>query len=205
MLKRIKQFILAVIVILGGFLIVTNVWVVLSTSSLVHNSLDDVPTNEVALVLGTSNRLRDGSPNPFFRGRIQTAVDLINSKKVKNLIVSGDNNTIYYNEPVKMQTALLAKEIPENIIRLDYAGFRTLDSVVRCKEVFGESKITIVTQGFHAYRALFIANYYGMDAVAMAAPKVPFLSYFPVILREYLARPKAVLDLYVFNKGPKFL
>jgi len=118
--------------------------------------------------------------------------------------VSGDNNTVYYNEPKDMLNALMALGVSQADITLDFAGFRTLDSVVRSKLIFGQDELIIITQDFHCYRALFIADYYGMDAVAFSADNKDQLPL-SLAIREILARTNTVLDLYVFNRGPKFL
>ena len=133
------------------------------------------------------------------------AATLYSMGKIDHFILSGDNSTKYYNEPLEMQKALVKKGVPESAITLDYAGLRTLDSVVRSKKIFGQDKITIITQPFHSYRALFISRYYNMDAVAMVADEPSLDGTFKVRLREYLARTKAVLDLYVFKTDPRFL
>jgi SanA protein len=147
------------------------------------------------LVLGTSHRMLSGVPNPFFANRIATAADLYSNGKVIHFILSGDNSTPYYNEPVEMKKALMRQGVPESAITLDYAGLRTLDSIVRCKEIFGQNSIIIITQPFHSYRALFISNYYHMDAVALVAQEPSQEISLQVYFREYFARTKAIFDL----------
>ena len=189
----------AVAVMLG-----TNIWVFYSTTGQIYSNIDSIPESEVALVLGTSHRLTDGSPNPYFKERIELAVNLYKAGKVKHILVSGDNATKYYNEPIVMKKALVDSGIPETSITLDYAGFRTLDSIIRCKKVFEQEDITIITQTFHSHRALFISDYYNMTSIAM-------VNYNGVDIpgemkwREYLARTLAVFDLYIINREPKFL
>jgi SanA protein len=112
---------------------------------------------------------------------------------------------MYYNEPWEMRKALIAEGVPESAITLDYAGLRTLDSVVRSKKIFGQDKITIITQPFHSYRALFISNFYHIDAVAMVTEESGVDESVKLRVREYFARTKAVLDLYVFKTAPRFL
>ncbi|MEM6829326.1 MAG: ElyC/SanA/YdcF family protein [Bacteroidota bacterium] len=186
------------------FILVTNVWVVQSTKSRIHVT-NQIPKNEVALVLGTSKRTGDGGRNRFFVERMNAAAVLYHLKSVKHILVSGDNRTKHYNEPRDMLNALGELYIPEEDISMDYAGFRTLDSVVRSKEVFGQESITIVTQQFHCYRSLFIANHFGMDAVAYAADLGISSIGFNLAFREVLARSFAVIDLYVLRRKPKFL
>lgn len=183
----------------------TNLWVVRSTKSLVLTDYKLLPDSGVALVLGTSHRLVNGSPNPFFHNRMATAAELYKEGKIVHFIVSGDNRTKYYNEPIEMQKALIKLGVPAEAITLDYAGLRTLDSIVRCKEIFGQTNITIITQPFHSYRALFISRYYHVDAVALVANEPNQEDALRVYVREYLARTKAILDLYILGTSPRHL
>ncbi|MBZ0246805.1 MAG: YdcF family protein [Cyclobacteriaceae bacterium] len=187
------------------FVVLSNIWIVNSTSEKVYTHYDSLSNHNVALVLGTSHLLTSGAPNPFFDNRMETAAALFINGKVKHFIVSGDNRTKYYNEPLEMKRALVRLGIPSSAITLDYAGLRTLDSVVRSKEIFGQDKITIVTQTFHCYRALFISNYYGIDAEAYVANEPNTEVTEKVHWREYLARAKAILDLYVLKTSPRHL
>jgi SanA protein len=106
---------------------------------------------------------------------------------------------------MEMRKALIKLGVPTTAITLDYAGLRTLDSVVRCKEIFGQNRITIITQPFHSYRALFISSYYDIEAVAMVTNEPESEYSLRIRLREYFARTKAVLDLYILKTTPRFL
>lgn len=204
-MRKAKKVLFLTILVTVIFVVVVNFWMVASTSDAVYTEIENVPARKVALVLGTSHRTQTGGPNPYFEKRIQTASDLYHSGKAVHFILSGDNSTKYYNEPLEMKKALVRKGVPESAITLDYAGLRTLDSIVRSKEVFGQDKVIIITQSFHCYRALFISQYYDMDAVAMVAEEPDFDKSRNVRIREYFARAKAVLDLYVLGTGPRFL
>lgn len=204
-MRRLKRWgfvgILAFLLLLFG----SNVWIVRSTGHRVFSDSGKLPDHRVALVLGTSNKTVNGNVNPYFLKRMETAAHLYKLGKIDHLILSGDNRSMYYNEPMEMRKALLKLGIPSSAITLDYAGLRTLDSIVRCKEIFGQHKITIITQPFHSYRALFISRYYDIDAVAMVADEPGLESSVKVRIREYFARTKAVLDLYVLKTTPRFL
>jgi SanA protein len=193
----------------GCFVVVavigSNIWVVSSTADKVFSDVHLLPSNSVALVLGTSNKLTDGSPNPYFENRIKTAAALYREGKVTHFLLSGDNRSKYYNEPLEMKKALIKAGVPDSIITLDYAGLRTLDSVVRSKEIFGQDKITIITQPFHCYRALFISQFYHIDAVAIQAVEPSPEAMVKVYLREYFARTKAIIDLYILRTAPQHL
>lgn len=204
-IKKVLKWALIALGLVFCVLLASNIWVVKSTEEDVFTNFNDVPGATVALVLGTSNKLTNGLPNPFFNNRIATAATLYKEGKVTHFILSGDNRTIYYNEPSEMRKALLKWGVPDSVITLDYAGLRTLDSIVRCKEIFGQDKIIIITQPFHSYRALFISHYYNMDAVAIIAQEPIEEAAFKVYFREYFARTKAILDLYILKTAPHHL
>lgn len=193
------------LVLVSVLLILGNIWVVQSTEESIFSDYNNIPTNPVGLVLGTSSRLSNGMPNQFFDHRMQAAADLYKLGKISHIIVSGDNRTRYYNEPIEMKKALVKLGVPDSVITLDYAGLRTLDSVIRSKEIFGQNHITIITQPFHSYRALFISHYFNIDAVALVAKEPNEQPSAKVYLREYLARAKAILDLYVLKTTPRHL
>jgi SanA protein len=178
-------------------------WVTFSTSSRIHRDIESLPAHDIALVLG-ANPLTQGRPNLFFTSRIDTAAALYSEGKVRHFIVSGDNHAADYDEPTAMRDALVSRGIPASAITLDYAGFRTLDSVVRARDVFGQSRFIIVSQEFHCARALFIATSNNIDAVAYPAPDIRGKAGLTVRARETLARTLAVLDTHILNTTPHF-
>ena len=179
--------------------LVCNWWVVHNTRDQIYFNLHKLPANDVGLVLGTSKFVRTGKENLFFRYRMEATARLWKEGKVKYLILSGNNDSEYYNEPVDMQRALVKLGVPASVMTLDYAGYRTFDSVVRCKDVFKQEKITIISQNFHNARALYIGNHTGVDAVAFAAQDVPDGYSLKTLIREYLARPYALLDVHLLR------
>ena len=202
-------------ILLAGFLCATlvvgsvlalNEWIVRSTRSAVFTEVDAVPQNDVALVLGTGKLLRgSGKINPHFRKRVEAAAALYHAGKVKHLLLSGDNHVAGYDEPTDMAEALMALNVPPSAMTLDYAGFRTLDSVVRARKVFGQTHVTIVTDDFHVARAVFLARHEGLDAVAFTSAKVSTLFSARTRVREVGARVKAAFDVYVLHTRPHFL
>jgi len=183
----------------------SNYYIIRKTRGQIFSDKDQLPPNDVGLVLGTSRYMRNGTPNLFFRYRMDAAAELYHSGKIRHIIVSGDNHTRTYDEPAEMVKSLLQRGVPREKITCDYAGFRTLDSVVRCKKVFGQQRVTIISQRFHLERALFIADYYRMHAVGFPARDVNRKASASTRYREYLAKFKAMLDLFVLRKQPKFL
>ena len=173
-----------------------------TTESSIYGVVGELPYNKVGLLLGTSPVGRNGKENLYFKYRIEAAVQLYKAGKISYILLSGDNHTKEYDEPKYMKKALLNKGVPEEAIVLDYAGFRTLDSVVRAKEVFGQNSFTIISQKFHNERAVYLAHHYGISAVGYNAREVKRLNI--PVLRESLARVKMFLDI-LFHKKPKFL
>lgn len=180
-------------------------WIVSDARHYTFDKVSDVPYNRVAVVLGTSKYLSGGGPNHYFKYRIKAAAELYNNAKVDYILVSGDNATLQYNEPRQMRRALIKAGIPASAIYMDFAGFRTLDSVVRAKEVFGQDRFTVVSQGFHNERAIFIARHFGIDAVGFNADDPSAYQGIRTRIREVFARVMGLVDLYVLDKGPKFL
>lgn len=202
---RTKHKILLYLVFYLVFFIVISYKIVeMSSRGKLYDSLVSIPENKVGLLLGTSKYLSNGHTNRYYQYRIQAAVALYHAGKISYVLISGDNSTKAYNEPTTMQKDLIEKGVAEACIYLDYAGFRTFDSVVRSKEIFGQDSITIISQPFHNKRALFIAQKKGISAVAYNAQKVSTRYGFKTNVREVFARCKMVLD-FVFGKQPKFL
>lgn len=168
-----------------------------------YHQTNAVPKNTVGLLLGTSKRLKGGQPNPYYSNRILAAVALYQAHKIDFVLVSGDNGSIYYNEPGTMKKDLIAKGVQAEHIFLDYAGFRTLDSMVRAKAVFGLDSVTVISQKFHNERAIYLAEKKGLKAIGFNAADIPLESGLRVQLREYFARVKVFLDV-AFQVQPRF-
>lgn len=188
-----------------AFAVFCNLWIVSATHARIYDRIEDLPVNEVALVLGTSPWTRSGDRSDHYRTRIEAATALYQSGKVKHILASGANPDETYNEPRKMYQALVAAGVPGEAITMDFAGFRTLDSVVRAKQIFGLESVTIISQRFHNYRALFIADRVELAAVAYAAQRMPIQKSLRVQGREFMARIRAVLDIYLLRTPPRFL
>lgn len=170
----------------------------------VYTRIEEVPPREYGLLLGTSRVVRGGFLNEYFYRRIRAAVRLYKAGKVKKIIVSGDNRRKGYNEPQDMKEALMAEGVPEEAILMDFAGFRTLDSVIRARNVFGVTTFTVISQKFHCARAVYLARAKELDAIGFAAEEVPARFRFKNAFREPLARVKAFLDLHLLRTRPHF-
>lgn len=198
------KIILATAIVLCIVLVATDYWISHKAEGYLYSKVADIPKNKVGLLLGTSKYIVTGGINPYYTYRIDAAVALFKAGKIDYILISGDNSHISYNEPDTFKKDLVKRGIPENKIVLDYAGFRTLDSVIRAKKVFGQYSMTIISQKFHNQRAIYIAKNFDIDAIAFNAKDVTNRYGLKTRLREYLARSKAFIDI-VFNVGPKFL
>lgn len=194
---------ITVIALLVLFTVSENIFK--TNKKLCFDDIAQLPENKVGLLLGTSKYLKKGKKNLFYKNRIDAAAELYHAGKIKFIIASGDNRHKNYNEPKIMKADLIKRGIPSNKIYADFAGFRTFDSVIRSKEIFGQTKITVISQRFHNLRAVFIAKHFGIDAVAYNAKEVKGTEGTKIRFRELFARIKALLDIYILKTKPKFL
>lgn len=171
-----------------------------------YDDVEQIPARETALLLGAAKITPSGKPNLYFAGRIAAAVKLFHAGKIKHIIISGDNSRKDYNEPQDMKNSLLEQGIPESAMTLDYAGFRTLDSVVRAKNVFKKDALLIISQPGHTERAVYIARKHGIDAAAFNAGEPVHFKWLVERnrKREKYACIAAWLDLNILHRKPKF-
>src|SRR5512138_1971960 len=171
----------------------------LSTSSQTF-TVEDAPFKRVAIVFGAEVK-RDGTPSTVLRDRVETAVALYKSGKVEKLLMSGDNRFVDYNEPESMRQYALTLGVPDADIVLDYAGRRTYDTCYRAKEIFGVNSATLVTQGFHLPRALFLCAAFGIDSVGVKSDNYYYLKRLRLYwnIRELFASLQSVLDVYLLK------
>lgn len=202
--KRIKIIIVSLLLLLIATFAVAFPLIMHLGKEQTTSDINQINPRSVGLVLGTAKYLRNGQLNPFYQYRIEGAIRLYKEGKVQHLLLSGDHSKAYYNEPKTMQQDLIAAGIPASAMTLDYAGLRTLDSIVRAQQVFKLNEFTIITQQFHCERAIFIANKYHLSTQCYAVDSPSGVNYMKVISREFLARLKSIIDLYITHKQPKF-
>lgn len=183
--------------------VLTFNYIIISKSEpYLYDKVKDVPLKKTALVLGTikgTNGL-----NPYFKYRMEAAAELYFEGKIEQILVSGDNHAVGYDETTDMANYLVSLGVPRSVITLDYAGFRTLDSIIRAKKVFNCSELIIVSQRFHNQRAVYAARAIGIDAVGYNATDVRSKNNF-THYREIVSKFVMILDLHAFHTEPKFL
>lgn len=208
-IKRVKKRVTTVVVVALLFVVIALIFanwkIPHDTQIFLYDDVSDIPPQKVALVLGASRHLKGGYPNPYFTNRIRAAKELYDARKVKAFVLSGDNGRHSYNEPEDMRSELISFGVPDSIIYLDYAGFRTFDSVVRMNKIFGQDSIIIVSQKFHNERAVYVARHCGLIAYGYNAEDVELnRTSYRTKVREKFARVKVLLDI-IISKQPKFL
>jgi SanA protein len=163
---------------------VSNYIVEKAAKNKVYSDVSLIPYRETALVLGV---YKNSAPE-FFSKRINAAAILYKAGKVKNFIVSGADGPDNYDEAADMKSALIMKGVPDSIITMDKDGDHTVNSIIRCKEVFHKDRIVVVSQSYHDVRAIYIASRYGVDAIGFYSGTVGVIT--PP--KEYASRIKAV-------------
>lgn len=204
-IKHLIKYMFGLLLLGTAVMVFSNLAVSQRAKNKLFTEVADIPKNKVGLVLGTSKYLSSGRVNLYYRYRVEAAYDLYKNGKVDFLLISGDNGRKSYNEPEMFKEDLVKLGVPAQKIYLDYAGFRTLDSVVRSKAIFGQKQITIISQKFHNERAVFISGSKDIEAVGFNAKAVDLKYGWKTRLREVLARTKMMLDLYLIHKSPKYL
>ena len=191
--------------VLYGWLLFNNDKMAKEASPFIYSDISKVPHKRVALLLGTTKYLSGKRTNYFYKYRIESAVRLFKAGKVKAIVVSGDNGSKFYDEPTAMHDDLVARGVPSKYITLDYAGFRTLDSVVRAEAIFDLKDYIIISQRFHLERAIYIAHAKGQKVIGFVAKDFKNTVWAKRMEhRELLARAKAFLDINILGTEPRF-
>ena len=207
--RRLMHYLLLVLLLIILIAGISDWYIGTRFNQFIYSDINQIPQRKIALVLGTAKYVNNGGSlrsNAYYAYRMSAAAKLFLAGKVNGILVSGDNSTEYYDEPSSMTQDLIALGVPAQYITQDYAGFRTLDSIVRAHKIFGlEDDYTIVSQRFHDQRALYLANCNGQKPIAFSASDIQSVQGLKIRLREVFARVKAVLDCQFFHTAPKFL
>jgi SanA protein len=207
MLKFFKWLLFMALFLVGSYylMVYNHNRIVEESQSFIYSDVQKIPEKRAALVLGCSKYLGNGHLNYFYKYRIEATVKLFKAGKVKAIVVSGDNGNKNYDEPTQMHDDLVKAGIPSQYIQLDYAGFRTLDSLVRAEVIFDLEDYIVVSQRFHLERAIYIAHAKEQKVLGFVAKDFSNTIWVKRMgRRELLARVKAVLDVNIFGVEPKF-
>lgn len=199
--SRIVKVGLKLLILLFGVMLLID----LATSYLVreriYHDINQLPKRDYAVVLGTAKFYPSGSPNLYYRYRLDAAKKVFDHQKADYFLLSGDNKTVYYNEPKMMTEDLHKRGIPLEVLKQDNAGFSTLESVLRAERVFQLKSFTVISQSFHCERALLIARFYDIDAICFTAEYPQ--AHYRVRIREFFARSAMMIQLLFGEAGLK--
>ena len=202
-MKRRRQILysfIAILVILAIIVALCNISVDRNAEGRTFSNINDVPTMQTALLLGTNPKTRDGKrPSSFYLARINATAELYKHGKFRQLIISGDKRE-GYDEPQTMRHDLIERGVPDSIIMMDGQGYRTLLSLRNSKQYFGVHDMIIISQKWHNERSIFLADKMNIKAVGYNADDVRHPRAIWTHIRELLARVKLFIDLYVTHR-----
>lgn len=184
---KILKYIAIVAIILVVIVFIINFYIIFRTKNQILESVEEADVDCI-LVLGAG--VRNGKPTDMLADRLLTAIDLYNKKVAPKIIMSGDHSKRNYDEVNIMKAFAIEKGVPSTDIFMDHAGFSSYDSLYRAKEIFEAKKIVIVTQKYHLYRSLYIANKLGLESYGVSANLRKYIGQSYREVREILARDK---------------
>lgn len=198
--RQILYFSIAILVILAIIVALCNISVDRNAEGRTFSNINDVPTMQTALLLGTNPKTRDGKrPSSFYLARINATAELYKHGKFRQLIISGDKRE-GYDEPQTMRHDLIERGVPDSIIMMDGQGYRTLLSLRNSKQYFGVHDMIIISQKWHNERSIFLADKMNIKAVGYNADDIRHPRAIWTHIRELLARVKLFIDLYVTHR-----
>lgn len=196
-MNRLKKVLICITLFLGigiAFIWGVSTFINESTSEDIFSEISELPESNTVIVLGASVH-SDGKLSPILQDRVDTALKIYRSGKVKQFLLSGDNRKNDYDEVTAMKNYLLERDVPEALILMDPAGIDTYDSMYRSNSKFQIKNAIVVTQKFHLPRALFISNGLGLDYIGFPAAQKHYEIQNSLIRREKLANIKAVWEV----------
>ncbi|MBQ6495077.1 MAG: YdcF family protein [Bacilli bacterium] len=199
-MKKIIGYLSGIIIIFFLTIIVINYYVIISTKNKIIDN--NIPNVDCILVLGAG--LRNNNPSPMLKDRLDKSIELYDKKISNKLLMSGDHTKKNYDEVNIMKEYAIDKGVPSKDIFMDHAGISTYDSIYRAKNIFNAKRIIIVTQKYHLYRALYIADKLGIEAYGVEAEHIIYSGNTYRELREVLARDKDFIKT-IYKPKSKYL
>lgn len=203
-MRRLIKIIIIVCVVILLIVLAINFYVKISTQKqiIADDGINKLEKIDCIIVLGAG--IWGEKPSPMLEDRLLQAVELYNNKVAPKIIMSGDHGRIEYDEVNIMKNFAIEKGVPSEDIFMDHAGFSTYESLYRAKDVFEAKKVVIVTQKYHLYRALYIANQLGLEAYGVNSDPRRYVGEVYREFREILARNKDFFSC-IFKPKPKYL
>ena len=201
-MKKVFKYMFIIMIILIALIFGIDLYVVKSTEKQIIEDYSEIEDADCILVLGAA--IRNNKPTHMLEDRLLEGIKLYESNVSDKIIVSGDHGRKEYDEVNIMKDFTIEHGVPSENVFMDHAGFSTYESIYRAKEIFETKKIVIVTQKYHLYRALYIANKLGIEAYGVASNPRTYVGQFYRDLREILARDKDFVKC-IFKPEPTYL
>ena len=203
-MKKVLKYIIIVIIIITIMVLSINFYVKASTKKQIISESDYSKLSNIDCIIILGAGIREGKPSPMLEDRLLEGIKLYNNNISNKIIMSGDHGRKEYDEVNIMKEYAIEQGLPSENIFMDHAGFSTYESIYRAKEIFEAKKVVIVTQKYHLYRALYIANKLGLEAYGVASDPRQYVGATYRELREILARNKDFIKC-IYKPKPTYL
>ena len=203
-MKKIIKYIVIILIILVIMIISINVYVKKTTQKQIIKKEDSSKLKDIDCIIILGAGIWGDKPSPMLEDRLLEGISLYKDKVAPKIIMSGDHSKKDYDEVNLMKNYAIEKGVPSEDIFMDHAGFSSYESIYRAKEIFGVKKMIIVTQKYHLYRAIYIANKLGIEVYGVGADPRKYVGETYRNLREILARNKDFIKC-IFKPKPTFL
>lgn len=203
-MKKVIKYIVIVIAIILIIVLGINFYVKISTKNQIINENDYTKLSDIDCIIVLGAGIWGDKPSPMLEDRLLEGIKLYNNDISSKIIMSGDHGREEYDEVNIMKNYAIEKGVPSENIFMDHAGFSTYESIYRAKEIFEAKKVIIVTQKYHLYRALYIANQLGIEAYGVGADPRQYVGATYREVREILARDKDFVKC-IFKPEPTYL
>lgn len=203
-MKKVLEYVIITIVMIGIIVLAINLYVRISTKNKIINENEYSNLSDVDCIIILGAGIWGDKPSPMLEDRLLEGIKLYQNGVSDKIIMSGDHGRKEYDEVNIMKDYAIEKGIPSENIFMDHAGFSTYESIYRAKDIFQAKKVVIVTQKYHLYRALYIANKLGLEAYGVGADPRQYVGAFNREVREILARDKDFIKC-IFKPEPTYL
>lgn len=203
-MKKIIKYIIIILIVIIVIVLGINFYVKLSTKNQIIKNKDDSKLKDVDCIIVLGAGVWGDKPSPMLEDRLLEAISLYENNTSSKIIMSGDHGREEYDEVNTMKNFAIEKGVPSENIFMDHAGFSSYESIYRAKEIFGAKKVVIVTQEYHLYRSLYIANRLGIEAYGVASNPRIYGGEAYRELREILARDKDFVKC-IYKPKPTYL
>ena len=203
-MKKVTMILAIIVVILALIILTINLYVKETTKKQIINNSDYTKLENIDCIIVLGAGIWGDKPSPMLEDRLLEGINLYNNNVSNKILMSGDHGREEYDEVNIMKNYAIEKGVPSENIFMDHAGFSTYESIYRAKEIFKAKKVVIVTQKYHLYRALYIANQLGLEAYGVGSDPRKYVGATYRELREILARDKDFIKC-IFKPEPTYL